>query len=1037
MLRKVSADMAALGKKEALSQHRAQLGLQRQKLLNTQQGIMNKLAKEETGSGALARKRAQVALEQDAQNLMQQRKAHQLAYNSALKQSAVLEEKSARIAKSSKAARLAYSRDVARNVQALSNAKDAINRTDRALAQNGATITRNGKAWRQTRDDIARAVQIYKPAVTAQEKLNAQTAESNTRMAEHRANLQANAQSLAQNSQKFKELAQAEKAFKMERIGQATHLLGSMGRQLQLVGFGAAAALGFAANSAANLSTQVTLATTQYKNNVTQIKQASDVNFGAIIKDMQQFPASADDMAKSLYDIFSTLNVNGRQGRDILYQVNKAAVAGQLSVQDATQGVLSVLSNFKEIGQNAKGTEGALNRMFAAVRFGRVTMQQFATSLQTTAPAANQTGQTFNNLAGSVAFLSRSLGINKASVGYARLLQQLTSTKMVEGLKKHGISVRDAAGHYKQLDVIMGEINQKFPELAKGQESAQNFFKTISGTTGTIQGARAFTSIITNIGGYRDILHKTIGDNNEFQKSFHALNQTAGVQFAKALNVLKSLWLELGRAAIPTIAKLFKPIGELADKIASLDKPTQDAVGRILAIGVAITAITGVVLSLTAALGGALLIFMSIGGGVLLGITAGFLALGAAIYLIIENWDKLGPRIQSAIPALQSAVESAVGGIQNILDKTAGLIANFVGIVDAIIRGDWGDLWNSAGEAVGHFSDLVTIALRGLGGIAQGFFNMATGSVQGFIVATALGTVGVLKFATAMRDLAAAYRMVTVMETTAGVASAAGGGGFFAKFGAGIGALVANLGRLTSVFRTTITEGAGLRAAIAAVAAEMGIASLAAAGWVAALVAVGIGIAILIDKYDKTTYHVNGFTAAQQASIAAAQGLTTNLNAEADAVNNLGSAFDTLQGAQLDKKQAQLDAKQAVLSYRQARTAARADGKISQQERLTLEGLRLNITRTQRAAVKAQQDYLKAHGDFRDLARKANQQLSGTDYQASQQQLRTLKAQRDAATKQLPGLTAKAATGGIQDLLNLTAQQGKINALNHANSECW
>ena len=142
-------------------------------------------------------------------------------------------------------------------------------------------------------------------------------------------------------------------------------------------------------------------------------------------------------MAASLYDIFSTLNVNGKQGRDILYQVNKAAVAGQVSVKDATAGVLSVLSNFKEIPQTGKGVETALNRIFAAVRFGRVTMQEFSASLQTTAPAAKQTGQEFNNLAGTVAFLSRSLGISKASVGYARLLQQLTSTAMVEGLNKH------------------------------------------------------------------------------------------------------------------------------------------------------------------------------------------------------------------------------------------------------------------------------------------------------------------------------------------------------------------------------------------------------------------------------------------------------------------------------------------------------------------------------------------------------------------------------------------------------------------------
>jgi len=56
----------------------------------------------------------------------------------------------------------------------------------------------------------------------------------------------------------------------------------------------------------------------------------------------------------------------------------------------------------------------------------------------------------------------------------------------------------------------MGEIAKRFPQLAQGQQSAQNFFKAMSGTTGTIQGARAFTSIVRNIGGYQDILHKPL-----------------------------------------------------------------------------------------------------------------------------------------------------------------------------------------------------------------------------------------------------------------------------------------------------------------------------------------------------------------------------------------------------------------------------------------------------------------------------------------------------------------------------------------------
>lgn len=833
-------------------------------------------------------------------------------------------------------------------------------------------------------------------------------------------------QQRAQLAEKQRDLNDTVKAFRTERIGQAMHLLGSMGRQLQLVGFGGAAALGFAANAAANLSTSVTLATTQYKNNVTQIKAASDTNFGFIIKQMREFPSAAEDMSASLYDIFSTLNVNGKQGRDILEQVNKAAVAGSISTQEATSGVLSVLSNFKEIAQTGAGTEKALTRMFAAVRFGRTTMAEFAASLQTTAPAANQTGQTFDNLAGSVAFLSRSLGINKASVGYARLLQQLTSTAMVKGLKEHGISVRNAAGQYKQLDQIVGEITQKFPKLTTGQMSAQNFFKAMSNTTGTIQGARAFTALVRNVDGYNKILNDTINDNNEFDKSFRALNQTAGVQFGRALNVLKSLWLDLGRAAIPTIAKLLSPIGELADKLSQMDQATKDNIGRIAALAVAITGVTGVVLSLVAAFGGAFLILGAISGPLLLGISAGFLAIGAAIYLIITNWDKIAPRLKSALPAIQSAVQAAIGGIQNILEKTAGLIANFVGIVDALIRGDWGDLWNSAGEAVGHFSDLVTIAVRGAGQAFSAFLNMAASGVQGYVAATAIGVVVSTKLASSLIQLSKAYRLVAEGQAIAAVTS---GGGIGARIGAGVSDLVTTLRILGMEFSRSRAAGMGFGRSLLSLVPLLAGASGGTLLLVGALAAIGVGLAALIVKYDTTTYKLAPFTAAQQSAMAAAQGLTSNLLSEANAVEGLANAFDTLGGAKLDRAQAALDVKTSKLSLSQARKAAQEDGKITQAEKLNLQGLRLQVARSQRALGAATKQYQTAREGFRDLASKANQQLSGTDFRASQAQIKSLTDQINAAKRALPGLELKARTGQPQDVANWGAAFAHVQQL--------
>ena len=146
-----------------------------------------------------------------------------------------------------------------------------------------------------------------------------------------------------------------------------------------------------------------------------------------------------------------------------------------------------VLSNFKEIPQTVAGANQAFTRMFAAVRFGRVTMQQFSNILATTAPAAKIAGQSFNSMAGTLAFLSRALGPNKASVGYARLVEVLSGNQMQEGLKKVGVNIDGANGKMLQLDKVIQILVKRFTYLAQGGIKALNFFKDIGNLQSTIQ----------------------------------------------------------------------------------------------------------------------------------------------------------------------------------------------------------------------------------------------------------------------------------------------------------------------------------------------------------------------------------------------------------------------------------------------------------------------------------------------------------------------------------------------------------------------
>ena len=452
----------------------------------------------------------------------------------------------------------------------------------------------------------------------------------------------------------------AERNIRFQNFDKTAHAVGNLGRTFQYMGAVAVGALGFAANSAAHLQSSVALAATQVRNSVKGVQAETNTDFNFILQQMRKFPAAASDMSASLYDIFSTLNVNGKQGRDVLVQVNKAAVAGQISVQQATQGVLSVLNNFK---LSWRDTGSVLNRTFAAVRFGRATLDQFQTALQTMAPAAKAAQQSFNTLAGTFAFLSRSLGPAKAAVGFARLQEVLNSPQMQKGLAGFGVHLQDANGHIKpfaqQIDILI----KRFPYLEQGGSKALNFFKNIGGLQGTIQARRAFETIVTNVQGFRNLLHKTITDNNEFNKSYTALAKTAGVQWGIFLNTLKSVFITIGAAVLPTFVKLVHPLQEVADWFNKLDKSTQATIGRWLALAAIGATVGGTILAIGSAIGLTINGLAALTGAA--GPLAGFVELvpmlaGIALvgYEIYKNWSTLEPLFTGIYGALKSVAET-------------------------------------------------------------------------------------------------------------------------------------------------------------------------------------------------------------------------------------------------------------------------------------------------------------------------------------------------------------------------------------------
>ena len=313
--------------------------------------------------------------------------------------------------------------------------------------------------------------------------------------------------------------------------------------------------------------------------------------------------------------------------------------------------------------------------------------------LGTAAPAARAAGQSLDTMAGTIAFLSRPLGVNKAAVGFARLTEILGRKKFVDGLKKAGVQIVDSSGKMKQMPDIIEAITRKFPELTKGGVKLVQFFKRLSGTEGTIQARRAFVFLAQQLDQYRKVQGQVEQDNNEFARSLDAMSGTPAVKWKKALNSLRVLMLQIGSDVLPILTDMLEPIQDLVEWFSKLDDETRKQIATWLAYGAAI-----------ALIGGSLGLVISVIGQIAValrgaGIVALLIAISVILRVVTGDFDALREAARRALDFITGSWAGAAVGAVALIAMIVKVSAAFAALRASIAIGMAG----SAAAAGGGF----------------------------------------------------------------------------------------------------------------------------------------------------------------------------------------------------------------------------------------------------------------------------------------------------------------------------------------------
>jgi TP901 family phage tail tape measure protein len=447
-------------------------------------------------------------------------------------------------------------------------------------------------------------------------------------------------------------------------------------------------------------------------------------------------PVPFEEVQTSLYDIFSSMDVTVEDSKKLLTSFAKAAVAGQVDIQDASRATIGIMNAYH---MKISDVNDVNDTMFQLVRKGVGTYAEFAGAIGRATPSAAKAGGTFKDLAGMMAFSTRNgLSAAMAATSAARAYDAISNPKTLKNFDNFGkvvettigkerarqlgitgdaiVHLTDKAGNFRSMANIMTDLGKSLNGLNESERAGvlKNLFL---GSGGTIQAMRFFTLATQNFDELNQRTKEMKNAAGVMQGAYDIMFKQPQTQVQLLKNKYAVLRTEIGDQLLPTKIKLLQTGIKLLDMWNNLDPGIRKIIVQFAALASAVAVVVGVVTAVVGAI-----IFMQAGlalagttiGAVLLPVAVALAAIVAVIALVtivIMKWDVIAPFVTnvwnkvrdvtvSAWDAVYAAVAPKVIAVWNFLVAVWGKIEPYViGLWNAI-RASSVTVWRAVTTAV-------------------------------------------------------------------------------------------------------------------------------------------------------------------------------------------------------------------------------------------------------------------------------------------------------------------------------------------------
>ena len=538
---------------------------------------------------------------------------------------------------------------------------------------------------------------------------------------------------------------------RMRRFGESMQ---SVGKQMSRLAAVAAVPFALAARSFARFSDQMSA--------VKAVTGATEQEFMALTETAKELGRTTSFTASEVAAGMLELSRAGFSAGESIEAISGILDIARGTATEMGESANIVAATIKQFGLRASDTTFIVDLLTKTANSSAQTLTDLGESMGYVGAVANAAGQDIRDVAATVGVLANA-GIkgSRAGTGLARILKNMSTGKAQGILADLGIQVQDAEGNFRKISAVLSDLIAKTKAL--GSVEKLRIFEDLFG-----RGAVSALSVTTE--AFDEMRAKLADVAGTAKTTAAVMDDNLGGAWRRATSAVEGLALAVGGALDTSLRSLLNELKLVAGRLTEFVEQNRSVVlgmaqfiAGIAGIGVALTALGGVIAVTGFALKGFLLLLspvglMGVGLLAVLYLAGAFDLVGAAAEKLPKPVRDFGKAVGEVFGLVSTVALAAMDVVVSVIRDAAARAFNFwytglcrpaletgldmvLGLVKAFdlvtngIRQPVGDMLNVLKNiAVGIVKIIVTVADKIIGVLAGVLrLNIAIAKASGLV----------------------------------------------------------------------------------------------------------------------------------------------------------------------------------------------------------------------------------------------------------------------------------------------------------------